>query len=603
MNLSFLQKKVVPIGVVVDLAVFFFFFVFALCMFHATLFRWGDLIIDTLREFYIPSAILNGKVLYRDIYYEYGFFAPYSIAGWFKIFGTSMLSLSSCGLITALATVFGIYKTASIFVNKFLSWLIGLIFLLVFAFGHYTPTGIFNFILPYSFASTFFIVFLIWGIYCFLKFIFSGRRCYFFTWAALLALAFAARIDFSLLVWFGFSLSFVAYNAFSKQSFSRNAILFLPVGIALIFYFCFFSVTGSFWQFQNYFLIYAVKAKGSFFTHAVIGLDDIRGHLITIGFSLLWQAMLLSVAFFSAVLSGLALARIKGVLRLFIVAIVCFLFIGAGIYLVNRWIYFFIQYNALPVLLVIGAICVLWKAIVGNDTKFYISLFTLFIISLAILSRIFFNVNPNLYGFFLIVPGLVAYYILYYRLAADFFQKYIKSFSYASFAIVLSVVFTFQALLFWQLDDIYYRYKGFVVKTGKGVFASYLDGRTMAYWSTVEYLLQNTKRSDTLLVVPEGVGINFFTNRSNPTPYVYLQPESFVVFGEDKIIADVAKARVDYIVFTARDTGDHGARFFGTDYAQKFYAWILNNYTLVQQFGPYPFTSPGFGIVVFKRKN
>ncbi|MFH1847084.1 MAG: hypothetical protein ABH869_05970, partial [Candidatus Omnitrophota bacterium] len=48
--------------------------------------KWGDLIIDTGRELYVPLMLSEGKLLYKDIVYVYGPFVPYLHALLFKLF-------------------------------------------------------------------------------------------------------------------------------------------------------------------------------------------------------------------------------------------------------------------------------------------------------------------------------------------------------------------------------------------------------------------------------------------------------------------------------------------------------------------------------------
>src|SRR5262249_21751593 len=51
--------------------------------------RWGDLIIDCGRELDTPRQLAEGKMLYRDVRYWYGPFAPYFNSVLFRVFGTN----------------------------------------------------------------------------------------------------------------------------------------------------------------------------------------------------------------------------------------------------------------------------------------------------------------------------------------------------------------------------------------------------------------------------------------------------------------------------------------------------------------------------------
>jgi len=616
MNLSFLQKKIKLSRVFADLPPFFLFLVVAGALFYATLFRWGDLLIDTFRDFYLPAAILDGKVLYRDIYYEYGFFTPYFIAGWFKLFGISVLSLALCGFCTLMAVVTAIYKLTSLFIDKFLACFVGLIFIIVFAFGHYGSAGIFNFILPYSFASTFFITFTVWSLYFFIKFILYDDIFNFLVWGCFLVCAFAARIEFSFLVWIGFFFSFLLYRVASKHFFSvpgrvftrsrglsQWAIIFIPLFIAFVAYFIFFIITKSFAEFQSRLLGFLSSTENISYTAARMGLTDIVDYPLKLFRSLLWQLALILCAAAGAFFTGAVFKKLKYFRGTVIITVIVFFCITAFVCFVHLRSLSFLQYNAVPVMLSLGGIFSIFNIIRGNKWRAHCSVLTLEIVSLLLLLRVFFNVSPHLYSFFLIVPGVVGYYVLFYWIVGDILQARIRCFYRPVYVAILSIFFTSQALFLWSISYGHYQQKTFIVKSEKGTFFSDYNPESMVYWLAVDYLEKNTKLSDTVLVVPEGIGINFFAGRKNPTPYLYLHPSHVRAFGEEKIIGDLRRSKVDCIIFCARNTAEQGSPYFGFTYAKNIYAWILGNYTLVRKFGPYPFTSSEFGIAVFKRKN
>ena len=134
--------------------------------------KWGDIFLDTGRELWIPLQLMEGRVLYKDLFYEYGFFAPYFIALLYKLFGVTYLTAAGCGMgITLIVSLF-LYKISRYYLNTVLSTFTVLTFLFVFAFGYYAPSSnIFNFIIPYSFASTFFAMFTCMAFYFFIAFI------------------------------------------------------------------------------------------------------------------------------------------------------------------------------------------------------------------------------------------------------------------------------------------------------------------------------------------------------------------------------------------------------------------------------------------------
>ncbi len=62
--------------------------------------KWPDVLIDFGTQLYIPWRILNGAVLYRDLFYFAGGpFSQYFNALLFKIFGVSFFTLIAANLI------------------------------------------------------------------------------------------------------------------------------------------------------------------------------------------------------------------------------------------------------------------------------------------------------------------------------------------------------------------------------------------------------------------------------------------------------------------------------------------------------------------------
>src|SRR5688572_12646955 len=55
--------------------------------------KWPDPLIDFGRELYVPSQIVRGAVLYRDLESLFGPLSPYLNALWFQLFGVSLLTL------------------------------------------------------------------------------------------------------------------------------------------------------------------------------------------------------------------------------------------------------------------------------------------------------------------------------------------------------------------------------------------------------------------------------------------------------------------------------------------------------------------------------
>ena len=116
----------------------------------------------------------------------------------------------------------------------------------------------------------------------------------------------------------------------------------------------------------------------------------------------------------------------------------------------------------------------------------------------------------------------------------------------------------------------------------------------------LEKISEIVKPDETLLILPRCNILNYLARRVNPTRYSKYLPASFIN-REDEMRDYVKKASPDYIVLVEWDSTEHGARYFGKDYAVKLYSWIMENYTPVEKIGDQPFIGKGFGAVIMKR--
>lgn len=118
--------------------------------FYATWATWGSLSIDSGREMYVPAVLAEGKMLYRDVWYLYGPGGPYINFVLFRVFGIHLNVLFWAGSLSALGCAVVIYSLGLRFSSRVAGWTAATI-LLFEAFG----SGIFNYPLPYSFASVY----------------------------------------------------------------------------------------------------------------------------------------------------------------------------------------------------------------------------------------------------------------------------------------------------------------------------------------------------------------------------------------------------------------------------------------------------------------
>ncbi len=119
-------------------------------LFHKTWATWGNVTIDSGREMYVPVALAQGKVLYRDLSYPYPPLAPYFNAVLFRLFGIHLGVLYWAGSLSALGSAVLLFCAGARLSFRLAGWTAGAV-LLFEAFRR----SLFSFPLPYSFAAVY----------------------------------------------------------------------------------------------------------------------------------------------------------------------------------------------------------------------------------------------------------------------------------------------------------------------------------------------------------------------------------------------------------------------------------------------------------------
>ena len=138
-------------------------------------------------------------------------------------------------------------------------------------------------------------------------------------------------------------------------------------------------------------------------------------------------------------------------------------------------------------------------------------------------------------------------------------------------------------------------------RVGSGADAFLADSRGFHVNALLEQL--NALPDDaTLLVLPEGVMINYLARRRNPTPYLNFMPPELLLFGEEPIRKAFQQDPPDYVALVHKSTREYGLPFFGVDYGRSLRAFVDGQYRLVSRIGDVPLTPEAtFGITLHQR--
>lgn len=107
--------------------------------------------IDTGREFYIPQQMINGEVLYKDIFNIYGALSYQINAILFAIFGTKITTLYSAGLFNSFIIIITLYFLGREFMKKSLSFMVSMVIMFSLVFHPF----LYNSNLPYAYAISY----------------------------------------------------------------------------------------------------------------------------------------------------------------------------------------------------------------------------------------------------------------------------------------------------------------------------------------------------------------------------------------------------------------------------------------------------------------
>jgi len=259
-----------------------------------------------------------------------------------------------------------------------------------------------------------------------------------------------------------------------------------------------------------------------------------------------------------------------------------------------------LQYRCLPIIFLITVLISLGKFIKQKEKTEYLFLSAVSLFSLFMALRIFFLAWAGHYGFYILLPGMIVYYIFFFKIAAEALNSPVARRFFSLGFLFLFILFI---MSHFSISRLCYRSKTLKISSPRGTLYTFNNSRENRCKELIEFLKGNTDKQESLVIFPEGLTVNFLSGRANPLYYYsYLPHELAQPKMMDSIISDMKNKRVDYVVLTQRDAAEYGHAVFGRDYAEPIWKYVSENYILYKQFGPFPFTSQDYGIALFKRR-
>lgn len=573
--------------------------------------KWPDPLLDFGLEVEAARQIALGKAFSRDVALLHGPL-PFEVnALLFRLFGPSLAITFAANLLVLAGTTALAWRLLARAADRFAATAAGLFFLLVLAFGQYTPGGNYNWVSPYTAGST-------WGLFLGLLMVdmlvqYERTREIRLVAAAGLALglSFLTKSEpfvASLLT----AVAGMALLFFRKEGGTRKggagtvtALVSFAAAVVLppLAFFLFYAIPRGFPSTRCLSPSEALRAVLGPWPHLlgssasqmpffrdVMGTRDPSASLASLA---QWTAVDLAV-FLPAFLATRWFPRqgTRGRVGLVLTLSAAVIFLGStfrsdGWFDVARPLPLFLAAHLAALVLSKKRLPVAWS-----------SAFLLSVLGLGLLAKTSLSVRLTHYGFTLAMPAaLLAVAALTgwipERLAARGGEGRVFRLYACGVLAVLAGVYLANSL---------YRLSGRTCEVGSGPNRFFADGRGCFVQEALVEIGRRVAPEETLAVLPEGAMINFLSRRSNPTPYLNFMPLEIAVFGEGRMLAAYRARPPDWILLVHRDASEFGPRFFGRDYAPGVADWIATTYENAALFGDPPFEGPGFGMRLLKRR-
>jgi len=583
--------------------------------------KWPDPLIDFGRELYLPWRITQGALLFKDEAHLYGPLSPYLNSLFFRLGGVGLMTLVMANVVIYCAILGLLYYLVRVGWGRWAAFVSGAFFIGVFSFSHLVGIDNYNFLTPYSHEMTHGTLLILCLILALRRVVRSPGAAA-ITIAGLLAglsLLLKPEIIFTATAVVGGAVFLIVRRDFRKRPWARWARtsgIFVAAGFtpmivaALLFWLRGRYSPGDALHYANYawlVVLQGMRESASLlddpFQKAALGLDHPWQNL---GIEMIWGGA--AVVFAGALAWGTAFfMRTAKAQKVFLLVLLVFAGVAA-----TRVPWMNLGY-ALPGILLCGALIEITrmralKAAEGPDENEAVRVL-LWMAAAAMLARM--ALSPRIYHYGFVqaaMAGVVGVAILMSSLPQllsvdGLARKWYQALLTLLVASVIGVA-AFNSMQF-------YAYHTFSIGEGANQFYAF-DENVAPTGLLVEqarqYLDKDAKENNvhSLLVMPEGVMLNYLTQLPNSIPYYFFPPFVLAHGRVNDILQRLNAAPPDRIVVISRDMREFGVGRFGDSpgHGQLLIEFINQNYQGVYSYGYNdPLDPDRFGFLVFAHRN
>ncbi len=551
--------------------------------------RWISPVTDSGREMDLPLRLMNGEVLYRDVYYLYPPFSPYFHSFLYRIFGAHLDVLQISGAVCAVLVVYLCYRIARRLLTPSDASLamIAVILLCVLK-----PAG--NLIWPYAFAALHGMVFALGALLVALRYAENERRRELIAAGVLIGLAAITKQEFALagagavtaaVVWLRKPDS-GKHDLRGADSRNLATDLALAAAPALLIALPVYAALLAFIGWKT-----IVEDCHLFYTHLPASLVFYNSQRTGLDRPLFSFAQMIGAAAVGAVaLGAIALLSARGGghlrrARLVWIALGGSLIVALAIRLIASRQWDGSPLRALPFFLLV-MIVIGWRRR-KEGAAAGAALFIISVYSLAILARVALRVpSGGAFGSFFLPTSLILFCYLFLRAAPEAIGMWAQDQAPARRARLIGTGMLIALLLAMAVvfSVRYRRNFNYELKTPRGdLFVRRQVGE--AYRQALDFISEHSEPSDAVAVAPEGSELAFLGERRMPMRLQIFHPGFLDEQGERAEIARLQAARARYALIVNRPMHEFGADAFGSDFFPTLGQWIDERYQLVKVCG------------------
>ena len=535
---------------------------------------FGSILYDCGREAYLPQLILEGKILFKDIFGMYNPLSYQINALLYLIFGINLNVLYFAGTINAFLQLLCLYFICRQFVSEKYSTGFILFIMLVVIFNSHNDT---NNIFPYAFAMAYATTAMLYSALCGLLYLKYHKSVYIILSFLLLGISLANKPEFVLCAVPHILLLIYGKEKFATWIFSVSGFI-LPTVIS---YGILFLQGFTFNDFTNY-----ISFIHNFFDTPEQKLYNQRLYGIDSWIYMLKNSLFIAILFILPKLISSLLKRNK----LYII-----LFIVLAILLFSSFVKFAVSLSFYVSWTCIVCFWVLYWAFKNKNIPLcYLSTF-----AILSCSRLWFNLTCG-YGLFLglLTLSICLIYLFKYK-NSKYFDTNVKK-------LIMVLLILFGIITYGA--NFYLKHRDYIkVETSDKNTVLYESKKyVVPFNNTVSWILQNTKPDDAVLVLPEGLFINYITKRPTNPKYYHLIPNHISALGEDNIVKDLSENLPNYIILNNVSYEAYGAKYICENFGFKICSVINDNYELVETYSSHhvpKYHKDPFYMKIYKLKN